>query len=121
MPKSLNLDRLATVQVVPLTPLSPDAARVLPDLLGRLAQQLYEAGIRVLLPAAGTGEFHSLTADEVVACVAATRQSVGSDAVVMAPVGFGLPHALARRPAAGPARRAARPAGLDRRRTVRRH
>src|SRR5438876_656520 len=59
----LDLNRLATVQLVPLTPFSRDGQAVLPDVLGSYARSLYEAGIRVLLPGAGTGEFHSLAAE----------------------------------------------------------
>jgi 4-hydroxy-tetrahydrodipicolinate synthase len=91
----LDLDRLSTVQLVPLTPFSPDGTTVLPDVLGGFARSMYDAGIRVFLPAAGTGEFHSLTAAEVVACVQAVREAVGADAVVLAPIGLGLTHALA--------------------------
>ena len=61
-----NLERLATVQLVPLTPFSPDGATLLPEVLGAFARSVYEAGIRVFLPAAGTGEFHSLTAAEAI-------------------------------------------------------
>jgi 4-hydroxy-tetrahydrodipicolinate synthase len=92
---SLDPRRLSTVQLVPLTPFSPDGATVLTPVLGGFARSVYDAGIRVFLPGAGTGEFHSLTADEVVACVRAVHRSVGSDAVVVAPIGLGLPHALA--------------------------
>lgn len=89
-----DLQRLATVQLVPLTPFSPDGRQVLPDLLAAFTKDLYEAGMRVFLPAAGTGEFHSLTASEVVTCVRATRQALGDKGTVVAPVGFGLAHAL---------------------------
>jgi 4-hydroxy-tetrahydrodipicolinate synthase len=89
-----NLERLATVQLVPLTPFSPDGGTLLPSVLGAFARSVYEAGIRVFLPAAGTGEFHAMTAAEVVACVQAVHRAVGSDAVVVAPIGLSLPHAL---------------------------
>jgi 4-hydroxy-tetrahydrodipicolinate synthase len=94
MARHIDLDRFATVQLVPLTPFSPDGQRVLADRLGSLVKSAYAAGIRVFLPAAGTGEFHSLTADEILACVAATRTAVGKDAIVVAPIGLGLPFAL---------------------------
>jgi len=87
--------RLATVQIVPPTPFSADGKHVLVDTLAALSRELYDAGLRVFLPAAGTGEFHSLSVDEVVACVKAVRGAVGSDAVVMAPVGFALEESLA--------------------------
>jgi 4-hydroxy-tetrahydrodipicolinate synthase len=95
MAKPLDLSRLDTVQLVPLTPFTADGRRVLPDALAGFSRSLYDAGIRVFLPAAGTGEFHSLSADEIVTCVRVTRQALPSDAVVIGPIGFGLPHALA--------------------------
>jgi 4-hydroxy-tetrahydrodipicolinate synthase len=94
MNSHLDLDRFATVQLVPLTPFSADGQRVLADRLGPFVKEMYGAGIRVFLPAAGTGEFHSLTADEILACVAATRTAVGGDTQVVAPIGLGLPFAL---------------------------
>ena len=94
MSKQLDLDRFATVQLVPLTPFSADGEHVLADRLTAFVRKMYEAGIRVFLPAAGTGEFHSLAADEILACVEATRTAVGSEALVVAPIGLGLPFAL---------------------------
>ena len=94
MNSQLDLHQFATVQLVPLTPFSPDGQRVLADRLGPFVKEMYRAGIRVFLPAAGTGEFHSLTADEILACVAATRAAVGSEGQVVAPIGLGLPFAL---------------------------
>lgn len=91
----LPLSRFATVQLVPCTPFSPDGRRVLVDRLGDFVRDVTAAGIRVLLPAAGTGEFHSLSAEEIVACVRVTREAAGRDVAVVAPIGFGLPHALA--------------------------
>jgi 4-hydroxy-tetrahydrodipicolinate synthase len=86
--------RLATVHLVPPTPFSTDGRDLLAGVLGDFARSLYDAGVRVFLPAAGTGEFHSLTAGEVIACVRAVRAEIGRDGVVLAPVGLGLPHAL---------------------------
>ena len=92
---SFDLARLSTVQLVPPTPFSSDGKVVRTDVLAAFARQMYDAGIRAFLPGAGTGEFHSLSADEVIATVATVRQSVGSDAVVMAPIGLGVSHAIA--------------------------
>jgi 4-hydroxy-tetrahydrodipicolinate synthase len=89
-----DLARLDTVHVVPPTPFTEDARQLLLEPLARLARELADSGISVFLPAAGTGEFHSLSADEVLACVAAVRRAVPDGAVVMAPVGLGLEHAL---------------------------
>ncbi|MGE0607013.1 MAG: dihydrodipicolinate synthase family protein [Pirellulales bacterium] len=91
---SLDLARFATVQLVPCTPFSADGKKVLVDRLGDFVRDVVAAGIRVLLPAAGTGEFQSLSAEEIVACVRVTRQAAGPDVAVVAPIGFGLGHAL---------------------------
>src|SRR5690242_6881134 len=91
----LDPSRLDTVQLVPPTPFSADGTAVRPEVLGAFARSMYDAGVRVLLPGAGTGEFHSLAPGEVAPCIAAVRSAVGDDAVVIAPIGMGLPHALA--------------------------
>ena len=67
--KQINLERLAAVQVVPLTPFTPDENRVAREQLAGHIRDLYEAGIRVFLPGAGTGEFHSLSVEEVLTTV----------------------------------------------------
>lgn len=92
---TFDLARLDTVQVVPPTPFSDDGRRLVLKPLVKLVGDLAEAGIRVFLPAAGTGEFHSLSANEVLACVRAVREAVSAGAVVLAPVGLALDHALA--------------------------
>ncbi|MBC7856595.1 MAG: dihydrodipicolinate synthase family protein [Pirellulaceae bacterium] len=94
MTARINAGTMSTVQLVPLTPMSEGGRRVEYERLTMFARDLYEAGIRVFLPAAGTGEFHSLSTREVVQCVEATKAGVGPDAIVIAPVGFGLAHAL---------------------------
>lgn len=91
--KRLDLARLDTVQLVPPTPFSDDGEHVRYDLLGRFVEAVVRAGVSVLIPAAGTGEFHSLSADEVVGCVQATRLAA-PNAVVVAPIGFGVAHAV---------------------------
>ena len=90
----LDEQHLSTVQLVPLTPMSADGRKVDAEALQAFATSLYEAGIRVFLPAAGTGEFHSLSVAEALLCVRATRAGVGADAIVIGPVGLGLGHAL---------------------------
>jgi 4-hydroxy-tetrahydrodipicolinate synthase len=92
---ALNLARLATVQLVPPTPFGADGDRVLPERLAALVRELFAAGMRVFLPAAGTGEFHSLSADEIALCVRTTREALGAEATVIAPIGCGLPLATA--------------------------
>src|SRR5262249_53969160 len=94
MTKGFDPARLATVQLVPLSPFTADGLALRPDALGAFTRSLYDAGIRVFLPGAGTGEFHSLTPAEGIACVRATHTAIGSDGVVVAPLGMGLAHAL---------------------------
>ncbi|MGE0756394.1 MAG: dihydrodipicolinate synthase family protein [Pirellulaceae bacterium] len=86
--------RLDTVQLVPPTPFSADGRDLLGEKLGMRIEKLAAAGIDVFLPAAGTGEFHSLSVDEVVTCVRIARAAAPA-AIVVAPVGFGLAHAVA--------------------------
>jgi 4-hydroxy-tetrahydrodipicolinate synthase len=93
MARTLNLSRLATVHLVPPTPFTPDGARVVPDVLTQLVRQTADAGVRVFIPAAGTGEFHSLSAAEAVECIRVTRAAAGPECVVLAPVGLAIGHA----------------------------
>ncbi len=93
--KAFDRNRLDTVQLVPPTPFSPDGREVVVERLAALVRDLAEAGIRVFLPAAGTGEFHSLSVDEVVQCVRATRSAVGDSSTVIAPIGFSVEQAVA--------------------------
>lgn len=95
MTLSFDLSRLATVQLVPPTPFTADGQQVVPEVLTEHCRRMAAAGIRVFIPAAGTGEFHSLSVDEVLACVRATRQALGPESLVIAPIGLGLNHALA--------------------------
>src|SRR6266849_4071856 len=70
--------RLRTVHLVPLT--AYDAAGKLAlDVQARHTARMYAAGMRVFLPAAGTSEYHSLSADEIVALVKVTREASGVD------------------------------------------
>jgi 4-hydroxy-tetrahydrodipicolinate synthase len=92
---SSNFDRsrLRTVHLVPLT--AYDAAGKLAlDVQSRHTERMSAAGIRVFLPAAGTSEFHSLSADEIVAIVKATRDAAGPEALIFAPVGLQVQHAI---------------------------
>jgi 4-hydroxy-tetrahydrodipicolinate synthase len=94
MPRPFDLARLATVHLVPPTPFSPDGRRVLPEVLGRFVREMVAAGVRVFIPAAGTGEFHSLSAAEAVDCLRVTREAAGAGCTVLAPVGLALTHAV---------------------------
>lgn len=93
MAKAFDLQSLHTVHLVPLTAYKADGSLNL-EAQAELTRRLYGAGIRCFLPAAGTSEFHSLTADEVVALVRVTRDASGSDAVIFGPVGLQLPYAI---------------------------
>src|SRR5205814_1707923 len=61
---------------------------------GEHAARMYAAGMRVFMPAAGTSEFHSLSADEIVEIIRVTREASGPDAQIFAPVGLQLSHAI---------------------------
>ena len=90
-----DVARLSNVQLVPLAPFNSDGSKIVPEVLTAFTKRQYDAGIRVFVPGAGTSEFQSLTADEVVACVRAVRAGVKDDASIVAPLGMGLPHAMA--------------------------
>lgn len=90
----LDLRRLDTVQLIPLTPFSADGKHLRSEVLGELVKDLFSAGIRVFIPAAGTGEFHSMSSAEVVECSRVARQATGNQAIIMTPVGLSLDHAL---------------------------
>ena len=90
-----DVSKLATVQLVPLAPFSPDGSTLVPEVLTAFSKREYDAGIRVFVPGAGTSEFQSLSAEEVVGGVRAVRAGVGSDATIIAPIGMGLSHAIA--------------------------
>lgn len=85
--------RLRTVHLVPLTAFDA-AGNLALAVQARHTERMYSAGIRVYLPAAGTSEFHSLSADEIVALVKVTRDASGPDAQIFAPVGLQIQHAI---------------------------
>lgn len=87
-----DFESLRTVHLVPLTAYHEDG-RLNSDLQAAHTQRMYAAGIRCFLPAAGTSEFHSLSADEVVEIVRVTVEASGPEAVVFAPVGLQVGHA----------------------------
>lgn len=84
---------LRSVHLVPLTAYDASGNLAL-DIQARHTARMYAAGIRVFLPAAGTSEFHSLSADEVVSLIQVTRDAAGAEAQIFAPVGLQLAHAL---------------------------
>ncbi|MFQ5734942.1 MAG: dihydrodipicolinate synthase family protein [Planctomycetaceae bacterium] len=84
---------LRTVHLVPLTAFD-ESGRVNADAQSAHIADMYAAGMRVFLPAAGTSEFHGLSADEIVALVRITREATGPDAAIFAPVGLQIGHAV---------------------------
>ena len=83
---------LRTVHLVPLTAFDAEG-RIDVDVQSTHIESMYGAGMRVYLPAAGTSEFQSLSADEVVELVRITREASGPDAQIFAPVGLQVGHA----------------------------
>lgn len=93
MTDSFDREALRTVHLVPLT--AYDAAGHLNrDEQAAHIERMAAAGMRVFLPAAGTSEFHSLSADEIVELVRITREAAGPEALVFAPVGLQVGHAI---------------------------
>ena len=93
MRRSLDPCRLRTVHLVPLTAFDA-RGRINREVQAEHTARMYAAGIRVYLPAAGTSEFHSLSADEIVEIVRVTREASAPDAVIFAPVGLQAAHAV---------------------------
>ncbi|HUG89755.1 MAG TPA: dihydrodipicolinate synthase family protein [Planctomycetaceae bacterium] len=93
MASDFDPERLRTVHLVPLTAYRADGTLAL-DVQARHTARMSAAGLRVFLPAAGTSEFYSLSAEEVVELVRVTRDAAGAEALVFAPVGLQLGHAL---------------------------
>lgn len=93
MTSNLKPSDLHTVQLVPITAFDQRGELAL-EPMRQLAVRLYEAGIRCFIPCAGSAEFHSLTADEIVASVRMTREAAGDDARIICPVGQQLAQAV---------------------------
>jgi len=91
MPYDRSLIR--TVHLVPLTAYDASGKLNLAAQARHIAR-MYAAGIRVYMPAAGTGEFHNLSAEEIVQLVRVTREASGPDAQIFAPVGFQVQHSI---------------------------
>ena len=91
----MNFDRrtIRSVHLVPLTAYDRSGG-LNHDLQKEHAARMYAAGMRVFMPAAGTSEFHGLSADEVIDIVRATREGSGADAQIFAAVGLQIGHAI---------------------------
>lgn len=85
--------KLRTVQLVPATGFDANGELAL-DAMREHTRRLFEAGIRVFIPCAGSSEFHALRIEEITAAIRMTREVVGQQACVMAPVGLQLHYAL---------------------------
>ena len=79
MPIAISKESMSTVQLVPLTPMSPDGRRVEYERLTMFARDLYDAGIRVFLPAAGTGEWSGKGRERKGGRVSITSGTVAGD------------------------------------------
>ncbi len=78
--------RLADVSAVTATPFGGDAIDL--DGVARNARFLAEAGVRVIVCGGNTGEFYSLSPEELRAIVEATVSSVPSDTLVVSGAGY---------------------------------
>jgi 4-hydroxy-tetrahydrodipicolinate synthase len=86
MSDAFEISRLQHVHLVPLTAYSP-AGGLNSEIQARHIRTMFDAGVRVFLPAAGTSEFHSLADEEIVELVRITREAAGGAATIFAPVG----------------------------------
>lgn len=93
MASSFSRERLHTVQLVPITAFDAQGRLALAPMRA-LTQRLFDAGVRVFIPCAGSAEFHTLTEDEILAAVSMTREVVGSAGTVVVPVGHNLEQSL---------------------------
>ena len=87
MTNDLDLNQLHTVQVVPVTPFDKEG-QVNRDETARLYQRLEKAGIRVVIPCAGSAEFHTLTSSEILEVIQVARETLSDEAIIVAPTGF---------------------------------
>ncbi len=87
MSPSIERQQLQTVHIVPLTAFDQqDQINV--EMQSAHTAKLYEAGMRVYLPGAGTSEFHSLLPEEIVQLVNITREVTGPETLIFAPIGY---------------------------------
>jgi 4-hydroxy-tetrahydrodipicolinate synthase len=79
-------DLLATVVVIPVTPMRPDGS-IEWDVYTALVQRVVDAGITVVTANGNTGEFYALTASEARQATEAAVKAAGDRAEVMVGVG----------------------------------
>ena len=87
MPKTLRREDLHRVQLVQITAFDSTGELAL-DPMRTLTLRGFEAGIRVFIPCAGSSEFHSLVADEIVSTISMMREALGTEALILAPIGL---------------------------------
>ncbi|MCA9163722.1 MAG: dihydrodipicolinate synthase family protein [Planctomycetales bacterium] len=85
--------RLRTVQLVPITAFD-SAGDLALEPMRRHFRRLFDAGIRVFIPCAGSAEFNSLSTDEIVQVIRMTREELGPEATIVAPIGQQLRGAI---------------------------
>ncbi|GAB4159620.1 MAG: dihydrodipicolinate synthase family protein [Planctomycetaceae bacterium] len=93
MNDSFQPSDLRTVHLVPLTAYDSNN-QIHTDLQAEHFARMTAAGMKVFLPAAGTSEFHSLSADEIVELVRINRIACGPEPIIFAPVGLQIGHAM---------------------------
>ena len=69
----LTLDRLRTPHLIPMTAYDKTGELNLAP-MRTLTQRVFEAGMRVFIPGAGSAEFQSLSAEEILATVEMTKE-----------------------------------------------
>ena len=87
MASRFRREQLHHVQLVQITAFDANGQVAL-DTMRALSTRLFAAGIRVFIPCAGSSEFHSLMADEIVSTIKSLRDALGPEPVIMAPVGL---------------------------------
>jgi len=90
---SFDPARLRSVQLVPVTAMNKAGGLDL-EQQSELFRRSYDAGIRVIIPAAGSAEFHTLSEDEIVSLIDCARTSMGDDAAVVVPLGSSVDFCL---------------------------
>lgn len=87
MSLQIENQQLQTVHIVPLTAFDQND-QINAEVQSAHTAKLYESGMRVFLPGAGTSEFHSLLPEEIIELVKITREVAGPDALIFAPIGY---------------------------------
>jgi 4-hydroxy-tetrahydrodipicolinate synthase len=89
MSETFNPESIRSVHLVPLTAYNSDG-QIDVEKQAAHVSRMYSAGMRVFMTAAGTSEFHNLSADEIVELIQINREASGPDAKIFAPVGLQL-------------------------------